>query len=238
MLKMAISGCMGRMGQRIAHLAQQDPDMQITTLLERDGYDGPGEWKGIEIQTDPETIKDCDVLIEFTVPQGTLDHLKVCREHGVRMVIGTTGITPEQVQEIEAASREIGIVYSANMSIGVNIVFKMLQILAGTAPDDYRVTMSEAHHVHKKDAPSGTAKMLKNIVEKNSGHTVGDIQSIREGEIIGDHSVVFESEVDRITIAHHAKTRDIFVVGALKAAKFLSDKPAGLFDMQDVLGLK
>lgn len=237
-MKIAISGCLGRMGQRIAHLAGQDSVFQITTLLEREGYDGPKESNGIAIQTDPEAIKGCDVLIEFTTPQATLVHLKTCQKHGVRMVIGTTGMTPAQVEKIKAASQDIGIVYSANMSIGVNIVFKMLQILASTAPENYAVTMSEAHHVQKKDAPSGTAKMLQNIVEQNSRHTVGNIESIREGEIIGDHSVVFESNVDQITIAHHAKTRDIFVVGALKATKFLKDKPSGLFDMQDVLGLK
>jgi len=237
-LKIAISGCLGRMGQRIIHLAGQDPDFQITTLLERADYGGPAESNGITIQTDPGTVKGCDILIEFTTPQATLAHLQTCRELGVRMVIGTTGLTLEQVRDIEAAAKTIPIVYSSNMSIGVNILFKLAQILASTAPDTYTVTMNEAHHIHKKDAPSGTAKTLKNIVEQNSRHTVQDIQSVREGEIIGDHGVTFDSELDQITISHHAKTRDIFAVGALVAAKFLVDKSSGLFDMQDVLGLK
>ena len=124
------------------------------------------------------------------------------------------------------------------MSVGVNIVFKLIQVAGAITQDKYIMTMTEAHHIHKKDAPSGTAKTMAELAEAASGSKVKDIQSIREGEIIGDHTLVFESEEDIITISHHAKSRDIFAKGSLVAAKFLAKKKSGLFNMQDVLGLR
>ena len=177
------------------------------------------------------------MLIEFTSPEATLAHLDACVKHKVKMVIGTTGINPEQTVKIKTAAKKIPIVFSSNMSIGVNIVFKIAEMLAKATPITYEVNMVEAHHIHKKDAPSGTAKTIAAIIEKNSAHKVGEIKSIREGEIVGDHKIIFESGEDVITVDHHAKSRDIFVKGALVAAKFIAQKKSGLFTMDQVLGL-
>ena len=164
-------------------------------------------------------------------------NLKTCVALGVKMVVGTTGLNPSQSEEIRKASQKIAIVFSSNMSIGVNIFFNLAKDLAQRAPENYKVRMVETHHIHKKDAPSGTAKTIAEYIEKNSHHKVSNIQSIREGEVVGDHKVVFESDDDIIILDHHAKSRDIFAAGSLVAAKFIYQKKNGLFTMQDVLGL-
>ncbi len=238
MIHLAISGCQGRMGQRIVHLAAEDSAFKITALLEHKDHPKSCETiQNIAIATAPDAVKGSDVLIEFTTPQATLNNLNACLQHGVKMVIGTTGFTPEETQDIQKASQTIPVVFASNMSIGVNILFKLAQQLAEKAPDTCAVKIIETHHVHKKDAPSGTAKTLAHIIESHGARKVTDIESRREGEIVGDHKVVFESPEDTLIISHHAKNRDIFVKGALVAAKFLADKKKGLFNMQDVLGL-
>ncbi|MBI5415614.1 MAG: 4-hydroxy-tetrahydrodipicolinate reductase [Candidatus Omnitrophica bacterium] len=239
MIKLAVSGCQGRMGQRITQLALADRDFAVTTLLEHQGNPKVNEKiNGLPIHTAASALKGCDVLIEFTTPEATLEHLAACVQYGVKMVIGTTGLDPAQIEAIKKASAKIPVVFSSNMSVGVNLVFKLTELAAAQTAKTYTVTMEEAHHIHKKDAPSGTAKTLAQIVEAASGVKVADIKSIREGEIVGDHTVTFESAEDVITISHHAKNRDIFAKGSLVAAKFLAKKKKGLFDMQDVLGLK
>jgi len=240
MINLAISGCLGRMGQRIIALSKEDKEFKITALLENPAHPEINKKiDGVTVSGNNETLKGCDVLIEFTSPEATLINLAACVKHKVPMIIGTTGLTPEQKAKIQEATKNIPIVFGSNMSIGVNIVFKLAQMLAQTMPDSYSVRMVEAHHIHKKDAPSGTAKTIAEIIEKNSKHKVTDIQAIREGEIVGDHKIIFESAEDTIIIDHHAKSRDIFVKGALAAAKFLAaKKQPGAFDMADVLGLK
>lgn len=239
MIKLAVSGCQGRMGQRIAALAHVDPDFQLKTLLEhKDHPQSKAILYNIPILSDPEAIQGCDVLIEFTTPAATLEHLQVCWEYKVKMVIGTTGLREDQIKDIQKAAKTIPIVMATNMSIGVNILFKLVEVLSRAVPPLYKVKIIEAHHVHKKDAPSGTAKTLAQIIQEHSAHKVSDIQSIREGEIIGDHKVIFESPLDTIEIFHSAKTRDIFANGALTAAKFLVKKKKGLFHMLDVLELR
>lgn len=239
MLKLSISGCHGRMGRRITELALKDSDFKVTTLLEHKEHPRIEEKiEGLPVTADNSALKGSDVLIEFTLPEATLANLKACAAHNVKMVIGTTGLTPEQTAEVKQASQKIPIVFSSNMSVGVNVTFKMAQIAAAVLGENSHVKITEAHHIHKKDAPSGTAKTLAEIIEQASGRKVQDIHSLREGEIVGDHTVVFECEEDAVTIMHHAKTRDIFAKGALVAAKFLADKKNGLFTMQDVLGLK
>ncbi len=238
MIKLAISGCQGRMGQSIARLAFEDRDFNVTTLLEHKDHPKAMETvHGLKVHTVSSALQGSDVLIEFTTPQATLEHVRACAQYGVKMVIGTTGFEPSQVQEIKRASERIAIVLSSNMSVGVNILFKLTEMAAGKTGHLYTINMTEAHHIHKKDAPSGTAKTLAEVAERASGVKVQDIQSIREGEIVGDHTIVFESKEDVITISHHAKNRDIFAKGALVAAKFLARKDKGLFSMQDVLGL-
>ena len=239
MINLAISGCLGRMGQRIIQLAESDLTFKITALLEREGFIATkSPVQGVTISAAGDAIKGSDILIEFTSPEATLAHIPYCLTHGVNMVIGTTGITASQAESIKSAAKKIAIVFSSNMSIGVNVCFKLTELLSAKTPDGYTAKIIEAHHVHKKDAPSGTAKTLAEAIEKSSAKRVLDIQSIREGEIVGDHKVIFESAEDIIVIEHHAKSRDIFAKGALVAAKFLQDKKTGLYNMQDVLNLK
>ena len=240
MIKLAISGCQGRMGQRIKLLAFQDRTFKVSALLEHP--DHPLFNKKISklpIYSDAFlALKSSNVLIEFTTPEATIEHISACLKNKVNMVIGTTGLNEAEIKTIKAASKKIAIVFSSNMSVGVNILFKLTELTASKTKMLYTINMTEAHHVHKKDAPSGTAKTLAQIAEAASGQKVHNIRSIREGEIIGDHTVIFESEEDIITLTHQAKTRDIFAKGALVAAKFLVKKKNGLFNMQDVLGLK
>jgi 4-hydroxy-tetrahydrodipicolinate reductase len=239
MIKLAISGCQGRMGQRITALALEDKIFKISALLEnRDRTDVPLMVDDIPVNFDDSALKVSDVLIEFTTPEATLEHLKCCRKYGVNMVIGTTGFSPAQIAQIKKASSRTAIVFSANMSVGVNLVFGLIRRAAEITGKNYAITLSETHHIHKKDAPSGTAKTMADIAETFSKTKVKNIDSIREGEVIGDHTITFESPADTISVRHHAKSRDIFAQGALVAAKFLSKKTKGLYTMQDVLLLK
>jgi 4-hydroxy-tetrahydrodipicolinate reductase len=238
MIKLAISGCQGRMGQRITQLALYDKEFKISALLENKGRtDVPAVSHDLPVSFDDSALKGSQVLIEFTTPEATIEHLKSCQQYGVNMVIGTTGLTTEQIAEIKKASSKIAIVFSSNMSVGVNLVFALICQAAKVTGQNYAINLTETHHVHKKDAPSGTAKTMAELAQQYAKTMVKDIESIREGEVIGDHTITFESPVDIISIHHHAKTRDIFAEGSLVAAKFLADKKTGLFNMQDVLGL-
>jgi 4-hydroxy-tetrahydrodipicolinate reductase len=230
LIRLGISGISGKMGQRIAALAQQDKNLKITVALEAKGNESVGrEIAGVKISDNDNEIKQCDCLIEFTTPQATLEHLIKAEQFGKAMVIGTTGIDEQSLNKIRQASKIIPIVFAPNMSVGVNVLFNLVKE-ASSKLNNYKVKIIEAHHAHKKDAPSGTAKKLAEIIGGNI-----PIESIREGEIVGDHRVIFESDVDRIELFHSAKTRDIFAQGALVAAKFVVNKKSGLFDMQDVL---
>jgi 4-hydroxy-tetrahydrodipicolinate reductase len=238
MIKLAISGCQGRMGQRISALAIKNKAFKISALLEdKSCPDVPLHSHHIPVDFEDAAIRGSDVLIEFTTPEASILHLKACRKYGVNMVIGTTGFTRSQITQIKKASSGIAIVFSSNMSVGVNLVFGLIRQAASITGKDYSIVLSETHHVHKKDIPSGTAKTMAEIAEAISKTKVKEIESIREGEVIGEHTITFESPVDLISIHHHAKTRDIFAQGSLVAAKFLSKKKKGLFNMQDVLGL-
>lgn len=239
MIKLAVSGCQGRMGQRITALALLDKVFKISALLEhKERPDVPLLSHDIPVNFEDAALRGSNVLIEFTTPDATMAHLKSCQKYGVNMVIGTTGLTKAQITQIKKASSKIAIVFSSNMSVGVNLVFGLIRQAAQITGNNYAITLSETHHVHKKDAPSGTAKTMAELAEQYAKTMVKDIASIREGEVIGDHTITFESPVDLISIHHHAKTRDIFAEGSLVAAKFLSKKKKGLFNMQDVLGLK
>lgn len=235
MIKLAISGCCGRMGSRIAELARKDNNFVIKALIEKKGHPKIGSlWEGIPITDNPEEIRNADCLIEFTLPEVTLAHLEIAVKYEKAMVIGTTGLTEEQKGLIKYTSRKIPVVLSPNMSIGVNLLFKLVREAASTLKG-YNVNIIEAHHIHKKDAPSGTAKRIAEIIKEVSLNEVSDIKSIREDEIVGDHEVIFDSSLDTIKLSHSAKTRDIFVEGALCAAKWIIKKKNGLFDMQDII---
>lgn len=236
MIKLAISGACGKMGSRIVHLASQDEDVKVTIGLEKKGHTQIGHVVNrVTVTEDPQAIKEADVLIEFTAPQATIEHLETAIRFKKAVVIGTTGLTEEQKERIREASRKIPVVLAPNMSVGVNVLFGLVQEAAKKLSEDYRITIVEAHHVHKKDAPSGTAKRLAEIIETSSDRKVNDIKSIREDEIVGDHEVAFDSSFDTIKLMHSAKTRDIFAQGALKAAKWVVGKKTGLYTMQDVL---
>ncbi|MDP2942313.1 MAG: 4-hydroxy-tetrahydrodipicolinate reductase [Candidatus Omnitrophota bacterium] len=237
MIKLAISGCAGKMGTRIFNLALDDKDLRPVIGIEQtEVLKQCLRTDEFRVSDNPDDIKEVDVLIEFTAPGPTIDHLDYALKHNKAMVIGTTGLSEDQIGRIREASKNIPIVFSPNMSIGVNLLFRLVKEAAEKLSKDYKIKILEAHHIHKKDAPSGTAKKLAQVIKEASGREVSDIKAIREGEIVGDHKVTFESPVDTIELSHSAKTRDIFAKGALAAAKFIAGKKPGLYDMQDVLG--
>jgi 4-hydroxy-tetrahydrodipicolinate reductase len=224
MIKLAISGYKGKMGQRITAFAAQDKEFNIVAK--------------IEINDSIEAIKDADVLIEFTTPAATIEHLRVCIKLSKPIVIGTTGLSEGELSQLKAAAKKIPIVFSPNMSVGVNCLFGLVRDAARRLGLNYEVNIVEAHHVYKKDSPSGTAKKLAQIVKEANSKDVNDIKAIREGEIIGDHRVIFENSLDKVELFHSAKTRDIFAQGALRAAKFIVTKKPGLYSMEDVLDIR
>lgn len=246
MIKIAICGVCGRMGKRIAALASHDNDVAIVGATEIKGCSLVGISLSKELKTDnlgvsisddlKETIKKCDCVIDFTSPKATINNVKIARDHKKPIVIGTTGFGEGELKEIEKASQDIPILLSPNMSVGVNLVFELIGKTAKTLGEEYKVSMEEIHHVHKKDKPSGTGKLLAKII-RNVRKDLDDIpiDSIRKGEVVGDHKVVFDSEDDTVEIVHKAKTRNIFAIGAIKGAKFLIGKPNGLYSIKDVL---
>lgn len=266
MLNIAIAGSSGRMGRALLEAVAQSPDMRVHAALERAGslYLGKdsgeliGAPNGVLIREDADSaLQGCDVLIDFTRPDASLRHLELCRAHGVKMVIGTTGFTAEEKEKIVAASRACGIVFAPNMSVGVNLLFKLLDTAARVLSEGYDIEVLEAHHRHKVDAPSGTALRLGEVVAhalgrdlaecavygregvtgERSPSTIG-FATVRGGDIVGDHTVLFAGIGERVEITHKASSRATFALGALRAARFLAGRDAGLYDMQDVLGLR
>ncbi len=244
MVKLVISGISGRMGRRIGLLASNDKDFKIVGALEAKenpviGKDA-GEILGVsnieaKVVSDFEKVaSDCSVLIEFTYPDPTMEHLKTARKKKVGMVIGTTALSLQQIEKIKDASGEIPIVFSPNMSIGANLLFKITEEISRTLGEDYEIKIVEAHHSKKKDAPSGTAKRLGEAILKARGK-MPPIRSIREGDIVGDHTVTFSGEVETIEVTHRAHSRDAFAKGALDAARFVAGKRPGLYTMHDVI---
>jgi len=243
-IRYAIAGARGRMGKMLLEAVAAAPDAELAAAF--------------DIDDDPEAaIAGADCLIDFTRPEGTLKHLDICRRRGVHAVIGTTGFTAEQKKTIEACARDIPIVFAPNMAVGVNAVFKLLDVAARILDEGYDVEVIEAHHRMKVDAPSGTALRMGEIVAQalgrdlsacaiygREGHTgerpatqIG-FSTIRGGDIVGDHTVLFAGAGERIEITHKSASRMSYALGSLRAARFLRDKRNGLFDMQDVLGLR
>jgi 4-hydroxy-tetrahydrodipicolinate reductase len=233
-IRLGISGACGKMGSRLLRLASEDKEFKVIFGLEHQEHKQCGkEFLGIKITSDPKLIEQIDVLIEFSTPLATLEHLNFCIEYKKPMVIGTTGFSTQEKEILSSSSRYIPILLSPNMSLGVNLLFDLVKeaarILRG-----YKINIIEAHHIHKKDAPSGTAKRLASLIEEFSSQKI-NIESIREDEIIGDHEVIFDSPWDKIKLSHSAKTRDIFAKGALRAAKWILKKPPGFYDIKDML---
>lgn len=239
MIRLGISGFCGKMGQRISALAKEDRNFAIVFGLEYKGHPQIGEIReGVKILDNPQGIKDCDCLIEFSTPNATIEHLAYLTKFKKCAVIGTTALDEKQQGEVKDASRVIPIVFSPNMSVGVNLIFKLVKLSAQILKG-YNIYIEEAHHLHKKDKPSGTAKKMAEIINAE-GFSIKteDIKAIREGEIVGDHRISFESDTDILEISHSAKTRDIFAQGALLAAKWIMGKKADLYSLEDVLGFK
>lgn len=264
--KIAIAGSSGRMGRALIEAVAGAPDFRLKAALEvagspmvgRDAAEQIGAASGVRISSDLEgSLAGCDVLVDFTRPEGTLRHVEACRRLGVRMVIGTTGFTPEQRQAIADAAGSIAMVMAPNMSVGVNLTFKLAEIAARVLDQGYDVEIIEAHHRHKVDAPSGTALRLGEVIAaatardlakdavygregvtgERKAATIG-FATIRGGDIVGDHTALFAGTGERVEITHRAASRATFALGALRAARFLAGHRSGLFDMQDVLGLR
>jgi len=237
MIRLGIIGVCGRMGKRILSLCNKDRNIEVVLGLEYKGHPEEGkDIEGIKVVSDVNTVNLCDCLIEFTSPKAVIEHLPYLIKFKKPAVIGTTGLNEDEQNKIKEASKVIPLVFSPNMSIGVNLLFDLVKVSANLLKG-YKVSIEEAHHIHKKDAPSGTAKRIAEIINSQREHSIRneDIKSIREDEITGDHKVVFESEVDKIELFHSAKNRDIFAQGAVSAAKWIIDKESGMYSMKDVI---
>jgi 4-hydroxy-tetrahydrodipicolinate reductase len=267
MTRIAITGAAGRMGRSLIEAVHNTEGLELTaalehpdsTLLGSDAGELTGLGRlGVILAADLAAVTDkFDVLIDFTRPEPTLANLAICRAAGRNMVIGTTGFSEAQKLEIAAAANDIGVVFAPNMSVGVNLCLKLLDMAARVLGDEVDIEIIEAHHRHKVDAPSGTALRMGEVVaaalgrdlascavygrEGNTGErdrrTIG-FETIRAGDIVGDHTVLFAGTGERVEITHKASSRMTFANGAVRAAGWLMTQQTGLFDMQDVLGLK
>ena len=235
MIKLGIAGVCGKMGRRIFELAHCDRDFEITLALERKGIPEIGKELGkIKISSSPDGLFLVDVFVDFTAPEGTEVNLDYAARYKKALVLGTTGLNETQLKKVEEVSKVVPVVFSPNMSIGVNVLFTLLPELAKRLGPDYSIEIVEAHHRAKKDAPSGTAKKIGQVLANATGKEI-PTHAIRLGDIVGDHTIIFCGNSERIEIKHQAHTRDLFALGALKAAKWIANKPAGLYSMQDVL---
>jgi 4-hydroxy-tetrahydrodipicolinate reductase len=238
MIKLGIAGVCGKMGRRIFELAQQDKDFEISLALEKKATPVIGREMGkLKISSNCDGLFLVDVFIDFTTPEAAETNLDYVARHKKALVLGTTGLNEAQLKKVEDIARLVPVVFSPNMSVGVNLLFSMLPELAKRLGPDYSIEIVEAHHQGKKDAPSGTAKKFGQILADATGKEI-PIHAIRLGDIVGDHTIIFCGNSERIEIKHQAHTRDLFAVGALKAAKWVVGKPAGLYSMQDVLKVK
>jgi len=264
-LRIAVAGASGKMGKMLIETILAADDAELVGALDIAGSPALGadpgaSWgisTGIYITDKFELgLANADYLIDFTRPEGTLNHARYCAEHGVHMIIGTTGLSDEQQQELSTYSEKIAIVFAPNMSVGVNATLKLLELAAKILNEGYDVEIIEAHHKHKVDAHSGTALKMGQVIAKaqnkdlkacsvlsREGHTgerrdgtIG-FATIRGGDIVGDHTVLFAGDGERIEISHKSATRMSYAQGAVRAVRFLKDKRSGFFDMYDVLGL-
>src|SRR5437870_5276292 len=265
-VSVVVAGAAGRMGSRIVACLREAPDLGLVAALEAPGHPAAGRdagevagvgTMGVSIGADPAAAIARDrVLVEFSAPEPTLEHLRRAAEVGARAVIGTTGFTPAQRAEIGELARRTAIMLSPNMSIGVTLALQVLATMARALGDDYDVEITEIHHRFKKDAPSGTALRMAEVVAEALGRDLGKVgvygrqglpgertrqeiavMSLRSGDVVGEHTVAFGGLGERLELTHRAHTRDTFGRGALRAARWIRQQPPGLYDMADVLGL-
>ncbi|MFP4052561.1 MAG: 4-hydroxy-tetrahydrodipicolinate reductase [Phycisphaerae bacterium] len=263
MIRIAITGASGRMGRRIAALAIESERFDVVAAMEAAGHEDLGKDVGDLAGVGPFGVKvtedlgdsDPQVIIDFSLPEGTMKWIDICRKKKIGMIIGTTGLTESQEAAVVDASQEIPLVHAGNYSVGINLLVKLVAEAARVLGADYDIEISETHHRFKKDAPSGTAIMLAksicNATNKNYGEVAtfgrggqqprvpGEIgmHALRVGDTVGEHEVHFGNLGETVTLSHSAHTRDTFVRGALRAAGWLSDKKPGMYDIGDVLGL-
>ncbi len=266
MAKIAVVGAGGRMGKTLVQACDATYGAVLTAATERPGSTllgaDAGEVAGIDNLSVPLTesldaAEQVDVVIDFTRPEATLEHLDFCRRNGCSMVIGTTGFSDEQKAIITEAAADIGIVMAANFSIGVNLCLRLLDMAARVLGDEVDIEVIEAHHRHKVDAPSGTALAMGEVVASALGRDLKDcavygreghtgprdrktigFETIRAGDIVGEHTVMFAAEGERVEITHKASSRMTFAQGAVRSAMWILDQQPGLYDMQDVLGVR
>jgi 4-hydroxy-tetrahydrodipicolinate reductase len=257
-MKIIVCGAAGRMGQAIIAVAKADPNIQIAGALEYDGNGaiGTGDPIIISVKHLENFLDKADAVIDFTNPEGALKNLETAKKYNIPVIIGTTGFTEEQKSVILKVSKNIPVVFSPNMSVGVNILFKLIEEVAKKIPD-YDIEIVELHHNKKKDSPSGTAAKLAEIAAFSLGENINDVGvygryssddarrkgeigvlSVRAGDIVGDHTVYFAGPGERIELTHRAHSRDTFAAGAVRAAKWVVTQKPGLYDMADVLSLK
>lgn len=267
-LRVAVNGAGGRMGRTLLSALPEFEGLQLGAAFEREhspvvGVDAGvlGGWANksqVAVSTDiAASIDQFDLLIDFTTPESTLAALQLCRKSGKGMVIGTTGCSAEQRAQIEAAGADVAVVFAANFSVGVNLSLKLLEVAAQVLGDSVDVEIIGAHHRHKVDSPSGTALAMGEVIAKALGRDLDAVgaytrhgrhgarpreqigfSTIHAGDIVGEHTAMFAGEGERLEITHKATDRAIFARGALRAAKWLTQRPAGLYGMQDVLGLR
>ena len=265
-MRIAVAGASGRMGRMLVETVLGASDARLTGALDvegaqalgRDAGEFLGRATGVRV-TDSlaDGLAQADVLIDFTRPEGTLAHAAECARRGVRMVIGTTGFDDAGKAAIREAAQRVSIVFAPNMSVGVNVTFKLLETAARILNEGYDIEIIEAHHRHKVDAPSGTALKMGEVVAAALGRDLAKVAvygregvtgerdpstigfaTVRGGDIVGDHTVMFAGIGERIEITHRAASRMGYAHGSLRACRFLMSRDAGLFDMQDVLGLR
>ena len=265
-LQLAIAGAGGRMGRALLDAVGSLPSAKIcgvlehaaSPLLEQDAGTLAANAAGIVVTADVDVaLARANVLIDFTRPDATLKYIAACRKHGVNLVIGTTGFSAAEKKQIEAASIDIAIVFAPNMSVGVNVMLKLIALATKTLHQQYDIEIIETHHKMKVDAPSGTALKMGEVAAAAMGKSLDEVAvfdrhgntgerkvgsigftAIRGGDVIGEHTVMFAGTGERIEISHKSSSRTNYAEGALRAAAFLADKKSGLYDMADVLGLK
>ena len=265
-MKIAIAGATGRMGRMLIETVLNTPDAQLVGALEHTasphlGEDAGaflGKVTGVKITADIEqALTGAQYLIDFTRPEGTMAHLAIAQKTATKMIIGTTGLSAEQIANLNNASEKLAIVFAPNMSVGVNATFKLLEIAAKMLNQGYDIEIIEAHHRHKVDAPSGTALKMGEVIADALGENLDDVAvyareghtgerkegsigfaTIRGGDIVGDHTVLFAGDGERIEISHKSSSRQSYAQGSLRAARFLQTQTSGMYDMQDVLGLR
>jgi 4-hydroxy-tetrahydrodipicolinate reductase len=223
-VRVMLIGAAGRMGKTVRELAQNDPNIQIAELCDLGDSIEPA-------------MKNCDVTIDFSQADSIDEVCRSAQQYGKSLVIGTTGHSQQQRKTIEETAHSIPIILASNFSVGVNVLFWLTQKAAELLGSDFNAEIVETHHQMKKDAPSGTAKTLAEILKSVRSSEIS-IQSIREGDVVGEHTVVFAGPGERLELMHRAASREIFARGALRAAKWIVDKRPGLYSMQDVLGLQ